>query len=407
MPPMTIKAGPRLVRRQWVGLSIHAAAVAALAAAFFTFAPASSWDRLGLVAVIAVLAVIADRSEVPLPTGVAFDATIALVLLAVAVAGPLPALVVFLAPWALDAVTRPARAFRAGALANLALYGWQAIVAALVLAAAPPSAGLSTTLAWLLVAGWSQFVVGWAVGPAIYATLWVGAPFRAITRALIDMVPAATIMVALGAVTVELVDVHGILGLALFALIAVLPQSWLTYAARTRPVGELDRATATRRYAQALGVHLGLSRSERRHLASVTAAALRRPATGDPIDYASATLRDPSPANMDAQVTTEWWNGRGGPVGMAGKTIPLAARVLAVADTWSSLTASGSPRLAHGEVLELLRAAAGARLDPAVVDAAVQVVAQERVTETEPAPEPRLHHLRVPAVLRRTLAGAS
>jgi hypothetical protein len=404
---MTIKAGPRLARRQWVGLSIHAAAVAALIAAFATFAPASRWDHLGLVAVIAVLAVIADRSEVPLPTGVAFDATIALVLLAVAVAGPLPALVVFLAPWALDAVTRPTRAFRAGALANLALYGWQAIAAALVLAAAPPSAGAPTMIAWLLVAGWSQFVVGWAVGPAIYATLWVGAPFRSITRALVDMVPAATVMVALGAVTVELVGVHGVLGLALFALIAVLPQSFLTFAARTRPVGRLDRATATRRYVHALGIHLGLSRPQRRHLACVTAAALRRPATGDPIDYAAATLRDPSPANMDAQVTTEWWNGRGGPVGMSGETIPLAARVLAVADTWSSLTASGSPRLAHGEVLELLRAAAGARLDPTVVQAAAEVVAQERVTASEPAPEPRLHHLRVPAVLRRTLAGAA
>jgi hypothetical protein len=236
--------------------------------------------------------------------------------------------------------------------------------------------------------------------------MWLGRPLRAMTRALVDMVPAATVMVALAAVTVVLMGTHGILGLALFALIAVLPQSFLTYAARTRPIARLDRATATRRYAQALGTHLGLSRVERRHLASVTAAALRRPATGDPIDYAAATLRDPSPANMDAQMSTEWWNGRGGPVGMAGESIPLAARVLAVADTWSSLTASGSPRLGHGEVLELLRAAAGARLDPIVVSAAAEVVAQECVSPAEPAPEPRLHHLRVPAAVRRTLAGA-
>ena len=390
-----------------MGLSLHAAAVAALVVAFLTFAPASSWDRLGLVAVIAVLAVIADRSEVPLPTGVAFDATIALVLLAVVVAGPLPALVVFLAPWALDAVTRPARAFRAGALANLALYGWQAIAAALVLAAAPPSAGLPTTLAWLLIAGWSQFVVGWAVGPAIYATLWVGAPFRAITRALVDMVPAATIMVALGAVTVELVGVHGVLGLGLFALIAVLPQSWLTYAARTRPVGKLDRATATRRYAHALGVHLGLSRSERRHLSSVTAAALRRSGHGRPDrlrgrDAARLEPREHGRAGHDGVVERarrpRWaWRGSRSPLRARARR----RRHLELADR------SGSPRLAHGEVLELLRAAAGARLDPVVVEAAAAVVAQERVTETEPAPEPRLHHLRVPAVLRRTLAGAS
>src|SRR4051812_12541943 len=200
MPPMTISVGVRRTRRQWTGLALHAVAVAALVAAFFTFAPPSHWDRLGLVAVIAVLAVIADRSEVPLPTGVSFDATIALVLLAVAIAGPLPALAVFFAPWALDAVTRPARAFRAGALANLALCGGRGTAAALVLAGAPPGAGVPTTIALLLVAGWSQFVVGWAVGPAIYATLWVGAPFRAITRALVDMVPAAIAMVVLGAI---------------------------------------------------------------------------------------------------------------------------------------------------------------------------------------------------------------
>ena len=314
---MTIKAGPRLARRQWVGLSLHAAAVAALVVAFATFAPASSWDRLGLIAVIAVLAVIADRSEVPLPTGVAFDATIALVLLAVVVAGPLPALVVFFAPWALDAVTRPARAFRAGALANLALYGWQAIAAALILTAAPPSAGLPTMLAWLLVAGWSQFVVGWAVGPAIYATLWVGAPFRAITRALVDMVPAATIMVALGAVCVELVRRARRPRPRAVRAIAVLPQSWLTFAARTRPVGRLDRATATRRYAQALGAHLGLSRSERRHRRRSPPRALRRPATGDPIDYASATLRDPSPRT---------WTRRSRPSGGTGAAARSAWR---------------------------------------------------------------------------------
>lgn len=378
----------------------------ALVGAFLSFVPAAHWDRLWLIAVIGVLAVIADRSEVPLASGVAFDATIALVLLAVVVAGPLPALIVFLAPWGLDLITHPQRAMRVGALANLALYGWQAVVAALVIQAAPDGASPLTLLPWLLVAGLSQFVVGWAVGPAVYGTLWLGHPLRALIHTLLDMIPAATVMVLLGGVTVLLTPSLGVLALALFAAIAVLPQSLLTYAARTRPVARLDRPTATRRYAFALGTHLRLSRSERRHLALVATAAFRRPPTGDALDYATATLRDPSAVNLDAQVSTEWWNGCGGPVGLRGESIPLASRVLAVADTWSSLTASGSPRLGHGEVLELLRAAAGTRLDPAVVEAAAEVVAQERVTASEPAPEPRLHYLHVPAALRRTLADA-
>jgi hypothetical protein len=403
---MTDRGGRRVLPRQWIGLGVHGFAVAALLAVYATVAPPSNWDHMGLVAVIGVLAVISVRSEVPLPGGITFDASIALVLLAVVVAGPLPALAVFLAPWLADLVTRPRQAFRAGQLANLALYGWQAVAAALVLASAPSDVSWPALAPWLLVAGWTQFVVGWAVGPAVYATLWLGHPLRALTRTLVDMIPAATLMVLLGAGTVLITPALGVLALAVFAAIVVLPQSFLTYAARTRPVARLDRATATRRYTNALATHLELSRAQRRHLAEVTTAALRRPPTGEAIDYAAATLRDPTPPNLDAQVSTEWWNGRGGPLGLRGEAIPLAARVLAVADTWSSLTASGSPRLGHGEVLELLRAAAGTRLDPAVVSAAAKVVAQERVSAIEPAPEPRLHHLRVPELLRRTLAEA-
>jgi hypothetical protein len=41
-----------------------------------------------------------------------------------------------------------------------------------------------------------------------------------------------------------------------------------------------------------------------------------------------------------------------------------------------------------------------------VVAAATAVIGQEPVTAAEPAPEPRLHHLRVPARLRRALAAS-
>jgi hypothetical protein len=42
-----------------------------------------------------------------------------------------------------------------------------------------------------------------------------------------------------------------------------------------------------------------------------------------------------------------------------------------------------------------------------VVAAARLVVAEERLSPAVPAPEPRLHHLRVPAPLRRALASGS
>jgi hypothetical protein len=197
----------------------------------------------------------------------------------------------------------------------------------------------------------------------------------------------------------------GPLALALFAGIAVLPQTALTYVARTRPVGLLDPAMATQRYAHALALHLGLKHAERRHLARVvTLAIARRGEAGDPIAYARSTLRDPSRASWEAGHAGEWWNGGGGPAGLHGAVTPLTARIVAVADTWSALTARGGPQLSHAEALVELDNASGTRFDPRVVLAAHAVVAEERVSVREPAPEPRLHLLGLPAPLRRVLA---
>ena len=213
------------------------------------------------------------------------------------------------------------------------------------------------------------------------------------------------LMVVLATVVTVLFGPLGILALAIFALIAVLPQSALTLAARTRPVARLDPLTATRRYSNALALHLGLDRTERRHLARVTVLAhARRADAGDPIAYARHTLRDPSRVSWEAGHVGEWWNGGGGPAGLRGAVTPITSRIVAVADTWSALTARGGPELSHAEALVELENAAGTRFDPRVVQAAYAVVAEERVSEREPAPVPRLHALRVPAPLRRAIA---
>jgi HD-GYP domain-containing protein (c-di-GMP phosphodiesterase class II) len=115
-------------------------------------------------------------------------------------------------------------------------------------------------------------------------------------------------------------------------------------------------------------------------------------------------MRDPSRASCEAGHVSEWWNGAGGPAGLRGPVTPLSARIAAVADTWSSLTARGTPELSHSDALDALDSAAGTRLDPYVVLAAHTVVAQERVSAAEPAPEPRLHRFRLPARLRAVLA---
>jgi hypothetical protein len=392
--------------RRALALAIHGTAVAALVCALIWIAPASHWDRPELLVVLLALGVIADFHDVPLPTGIRLDAGIALALIALACLGPLPALLVSLVPIVVGAVVRREPLVRAGNLANVAAYGWEAVAASLVLVHAPAGVPLAA-LPWLLLAGAVQMLVNWSVGPATYGTLWLGHPLQALVRMFADSVGAAAIVVTLAAFTAVLTGPLGVAALALFAGIAVLPQTALTHAARTRPVARLDAATATQRYAHALALHLGLKRPERRHLARVCQLAIaRRDEAGDPIAYARRTLADPSRASFEAGHAGEWWNGGGGPAGLRGAVTPLTARIVAVADTWSALTARGGPQLSHADALEELDNASGTRFDPRVVLAAHAVVAEERVSVTEPAPEPRLHGLGLPAPLRRVMAAS-
>ena len=66
----------------------------------------------------------------------------------------------------------------------------------------------------------------------------------------------------------------------------------------------------------------------------------------------------------------ERWDGRGYPSGLAGESILLGARILAVVDYFTALTADRAARRALGvsDALALLRKEAGHALDPRVVD---------------------------------------
>ena len=388
-------------------LVIHGVAAAALVPALIWLVPESRWDRPELLLVLIALAVIADFNEIPLLSGLRFDAGLPIALITLAVLGPLPAILVDLVPIAIGGLVRQERIIRPGNLANVAAYGWETVAASVLLAAAGVAALSVEAAPWLLLAGALMFAVNFWVGPGFYVPLHLGHPVSALPRMFADTVPAALCMVVLATATVLLIDPLGLLGLAPFALIAVLPQTALTYAARTRPVAALDPKTATRRYAHALALHLGLNRAERRHLAKVAELAYaRRAEAGDPIAYARQTRRDPSRASWEAGHVGEWWNGGGGPAGLRGPVTPISSRIVAVADTWSALTARGGPQLSHADALIELQNAAGTRFDPRVVQAAFEVVAEERVSAGVPAPEPRLHALRVPAPLRRVIAAS-
>jgi HD domain len=389
--------GSRWLGRRRAGLTLHAALAAGLIPAELWLAPRSSWDAPVALLALAVMAVVVDRHDVPLPSGIRFDGLIAVSLITVALAGPIPALAVALTPMIVNGVSGHERLLRAGNLANLAAYGWYTLAGSALLQLAVDDPASPSAVGWLVVAGVVMQLVNWAIGPAIYGPLWLGHPFRVFVDLLVDTIGAGMVMIALAAGCVLLVGPIGVLALIAFAAIAVLPGSFLTYAARSRPVARLDHTAATRQYAFALALHLKRSR--------VIAASQRHSATGDPIDYIRATALDLRPVTVDAQLSTEWWNGDGTPIGLRGDAIPIAARILAVAETWSSLTARGSAELGHHDVLERLKADAGKRFDPAIVRAAAAVVAQERVTSSAPAPAPDMHRLRVPAPLRRAIAG--
>jgi putative nucleotidyltransferase with HDIG domain len=74
----------------------------------------------------------------------------------------------------------------------------------------------------------------------------------------------------------------------------------------------------------------------------------------------------------------ERWDGKGYPDGTVGEEVPLAARIVAVADTFSAITTTRSYRRAQTPeaAIDELRRCAGTQFDPKVVDAAAAVLSR-------------------------------
>lgn len=74
----------------------------------------------------------------------------------------------------------------------------------------------------------------------------------------------------------------------------------------------------------------------------------------------------------------ERFDGLGYPTGLAAEAIPLAARIVAVADTFDALTTERSyrPALTVAEAVTVMRDRSGSHLDPVVVDALDKVLAR-------------------------------
>jgi putative two-component system response regulator len=83
----------------------------------------------------------------------------------------------------------------------------------------------------------------------------------------------------------------------------------------------------------------------------------------------------------------ERWDGGGYPAGLAGAAIPLGGRIVAVADSFSAMTADRPyrPALSPDRAWTELRACSGSQFDPAIVEAFDRVVNEEgRLRELDP-----------------------
>jgi putative nucleotidyltransferase with HDIG domain len=76
----------------------------------------------------------------------------------------------------------------------------------------------------------------------------------------------------------------------------------------------------------------------------------------------------------------ENWDSSGYPDGLAGETIPIGARVLAIVDCYDALTSDRPYRrpMSHGRAVEMIEERRGSRYDPDIVDAFLEIVHRMR-----------------------------
>ena len=84
----------------------------------------------------------------------------------------------------------------------------------------------------------------------------------------------------------------------------------------------------------------------------------------------------------------EWWNGSGYPDALEGEQIPLAARILRVADSYAALTDDRPRRHAmqDDEAKHYMTEWAGLEFDPKVVKAFLSIDSNVYMTEATPEP---------------------
>jgi hypothetical protein len=387
--------------------AIATIAPGATAVALFVFlSPPAVWDQPVLLATIATIAAVAFMAEARVKTVAAagplayFDASVVLALVTLAIAGPLPAFLVWLVPDAIsratgqDYVASPGHFATVGSLALAVLAGY----AVLELAAAP---SMTAAMPALFTTGLVMYSVNYLFARLTFAPFYQGyRPGALIRSEYLAMLPPFTAMLVLGVATTALTGPLGPFALAPMMIVVVIPQLALAALARERSVARLSKQRAMKLYAAAITDVLALPRSERRAVAA-GGVLLARSDPGE-LELDAWRLEELHDATLAALHVDERWDGMGRPAGLFGAWSPLASRVLSVARAWSELTAAGTVELSHSEALLDLNLRSGTEFDPQVVAAAERVIAEEQAFVRSPGFEPRLHRLPLPRPMRRT-----
>ena len=107
----------------------------------------------------------------------------------------------------------------------------------------------------------------------------------------------------------------------------------------------------------------------------------RHPILGE---QAAGELKLPRHSQLLIRWHHEWWNGGGYPDGLAGKAIPLGARILRAVDSYFALISDRPHRRRFDriEAEQIIADLAGIEFDPQVVKLLLQVLAEEEAGES-------------------------
>ena len=394
--PQLRLADPTPVGRPARSLVLGIASLVAALPPLIAFAPASHWGSGVLLAALAAIALFSYFGAVLVDRSVMLDAGFVVALTALVFLGPIPAACIWIAT---EVVALCVERVRATAFfANVASFCWAAVAGGLVLSM------LETTVVSVALAAFVMQTINYLVTRSLVAVVRDGrSAMMLVRREFLRAAPAIALMTGLGTLTVFLYHEIGLLALGVFALAVQVPQVLLPALMRPRPVSELDHTATVRLYSLAIADVLNLGYRKCQVLKDAAQFIRERPLVPREGELTNLSAEHRLALVEAVLYYREHWDGKGGkPGAFGGELIPLTSRILAVADAWAGLTSKQSPQLSHSQAMHQLDSRAGLHFDPAIVSAAAQVVADERLgLPTRVAYQPKIHRLPLPRVAGR------